>query len=71
MTIRSVSAFSRFFTFSKLTSVPSRRAVGARPTVRWRSEAPLLTVACNKVTSTESGSNIRVPFREDLWGLAC
>ena len=35
-------------TFSNCTSVPSRRAVGGRPTVRWRSEAPALTVAWSK-----------------------
>ena len=71
ITMRSVSSGSSIFTFSKLTSTPSRRAVGGRSTVMWRSEAPELTVACNSVTSIGSGSNISVPFRRGPRDLAC
>ena len=34
-------------------------------------DEPELTVACNRVTSIGSGSNIRVPFRRWPCGLAC
>ena len=69
--MRSVSCGVRMLTPSNGTSVPSRRAVGGRPTDRCKSLAPAATVACSNVTNVGSGLNIglasRVARRPEEW----
>ena len=56
--IRSISTAVRTGTFSNATSWPSRRTVAGRPTVRWRSDEPELTVASSNDTSIGSVSDM-------------